>query len=72
MALDISKAFDKVWHAENLHNLASYGADGKAHGIILSFLKRRKMNVVLDGKSSEDFSINAGMHQGSNTGPILF
>lgn len=72
VALDISKAFDKVWHAGLLHKLASYGVSGKAHGIISSFLKRRKMNVVLDGKSSGDFSINAGVPQGSILGPTLF
>ena len=72
VALDISKAFDKVWHAGLLHKLASYGVAGKAHGIISSFLKGRKMNVVLDGKSSGEFSINAGVPQGSILGPTLF
>ena len=37
MALDISKAFDRVWHAGLLHKLNSYGVSGQIFGLILSF-----------------------------------
>ena len=36
-ALDISKAFDRVWHAVLLHKLTSYGILGQLFGHISSF-----------------------------------
>ena len=50
-ALDISKAFDRVWHAGLLHKLKSYGIPGQIFGLISSFLSNRWLWVVLDGKS---------------------
>ena len=72
IALDISKAFDKVWHAGLLHKLKSYGVSGSALHIIKSFLSNRKLKVVLDGCSSKTYEINAGVPQGSILGPLLF
>ena len=40
VALDISKAFDRVWHA-GLHKLKSYGISGQIFGLISSFLSNR-------------------------------
>ena len=72
MALDISKAFDRVWHAGLLHKLKSYGISGQIFGLISSFLSNRRLQVVLDGKSSQEYPINAGVPQGSILGPALF
>ena len=41
VALDISKAFHKVWHADVLHKLKSYGISGQIFGLISSFLSNR-------------------------------
>ena len=41
VALDISKAFAKVWHAGLLHKLKSYGISGQIFGLISSFLSNR-------------------------------
>ena len=41
VALDISKAFDRVWHANLLHKLKSYGISGQIFGIISPFLSNR-------------------------------
>ena len=60
MALDISKAFDRVWHAVLLHKLKSYGISGQIFGLISSFLSNRRLRVVLDGKSSQEYPVNAG------------
>ena len=71
MALDISKAFDRVWHAGLLHKLKSYGISGQIFGLISSFLSNRRFRVILDGKSSKEYSVNAGDPQGSILGPTL-
>ena len=41
-------------------------------GLISSFLSNRWLWVVLDGKSSQEYPVNAGVPQGSIVGPILF
>ena len=62
VALDISKAFDRVWHAGLL----------QIFGLISSFLSNRRLRVVLDGKFSQEYPVNAGVPQGSILGPTLF
>ena len=72
VALDIPKAFDRVWHASLLHKLKAYGISGQIFGLISSFLGNRRLQVVLDGKSSQEYPVNAGVPQGSILGPTLF
>ena len=72
MVLDISKAFDRVWHAGLLQKLTSYGITGQIFGLVSSFLSNRWRGVVLDGKSSQEYPVNAGVPQGSILGPKLF
>ena len=59
VALDISKAFDRVWHACLLHKLKSYGISGQIFGLISSFLSNRWLRVVLEGKSSQEYPVYA-------------
>ena len=72
VALDISKAFDRVWQAGLLHKLKSYGISGQIFGLISSFLSNRRLRVVLDGKSSQEYPVNAGVPQGLILGPTHF
>ena len=72
VARDISKAFDRVWHAGLLYKLKSYGISGQIFGVISSFLSNRQLRVVLDGKFSQEYPVNAGVPQGSILGPTLF
>ena len=72
VALDISKAFDRIWHAGLLHKLKSYGISGQIFGLISSFLSNRRLQVVLDGKSSQEYPVNAGVSQGSILGSKIF
>ena len=37
MALDISKSFEKIWHAGFLHKLRSYEISGQIFDLILLF-----------------------------------
>ena len=72
IALDISKAFDKVWHENLICKIVAYGIDSITVKWIKSFLKDRKISVVLNGSSSPSFSPNAGVPQGSVLSPTLF
>ena len=69
VALDISRAFDRVWHAGLLHKLKFYRISGQIFGLISSFLSNRRFRVVLDGKSSQEYPVKI---QGSILGPTLF
>ena len=72
VALDISKASDSVRHGGLLDKLKSYGISGQIFGLISSFLSNRRLRVVLDGKSSQEYPVNAGVPQGSILGPTFF
>ena len=72
VALETSKAFDRVWHAGLLHKRRSYGISGQIFGLISSFLSNRRLRVVLDGTSSQEYPVNAGVPQGSIHGPTIF
>ena len=71
VALDISKAFDRVWHAGLLHKLKSWNFS-QIFCLISSFLSKRRLRVVLDGKSTQEYPVNAGVPQGSIFSPTLF
>nr|CAH7723713.1 unnamed protein product [Callosobruchus chinensis] len=65
VTLDISKAFDQLWHASLLNKLPSYGLPVKLCDWLADFLSGRKITVVVDGFSSSFHNINAGVPQGS-------
>ena len=50
----------------------SYGFSDQIFGLILSFLSNRQLQVVLDGTSSQEYSVNAGVPQGFILGRTLF
>ena len=41
VVLDISKAFDRIWHAALLHKVQSYGTSGQVFGLVSCFLSNR-------------------------------
>ena len=43
VALDISKAFDRVWYTGLLPKLKSCGTSGQIFGLITSFLNNRQL-----------------------------
>ena len=70
--LDISKAFDRVWHDGLLYKLERCGISGQLLFLITSFLKDRKQRTVLNGQCSSWGDISAGVPQGSILGPLFF
>ena len=70
--LDISKAFDRVWHDGLIYKLKRCGVSGQLLFLIKNFLKDRKQRTVLNGQSSSWGDISAGVPQGSILGPLFF
>ena len=70
--LDISKAFDKVWHKGLLGKLRPIGVSGSLFTWFKSHLSEREQRVVIEGSNSFWSEIHAGVPQGSVLGPLLF
>ena len=50
----------------------SYGISGQVFGVISSFLSNKLLRVVLDGKSSQQYPVNAEVPHGSILDHALF
>ena len=68
----ISKAFDRVWHAGLLYKLKTYEFSDQIFDLVSSCLSNRRLRLVLDGKSSEEYPVNAGVYRGSILGSTFF
>ena len=72
VASDVSKAFNRIWHAGRLYKLKSYGISGQIFELLSSFHSNRRLRVVLDGKFSQENPVNVKVPQGSVFGPTFF
>jgi hypothetical protein len=70
--LDISKAFDRVWHKGLIHKLNVCGISGKLLDWLKDYLTDRQQRVIINGEHSDWGKLNAGVPQGSVLGPLLF
>ena len=70
--LDMSKAFDKVWHDGLIFKLNENGVTGNLLELIRDYLNEREQRVVINGSCSEWGSIKSGVPQGSVLAPLLF
>ena len=70
--LDISKAFDRVWHDGLIYKLKRCGVLGQLLLLIQSFLKDRKQRTVLNGQNSTWGDISAEGASGLYSGTSVF
>ena len=70
--LDMSKAFDKVWHDGLIYKLKTFGITGNLLSLLKDFLSNRSQRVALNGQYSEWKGVKAGVPQGSILGPLFF
>ena len=67
--LDMSEAFDKVWHEGLLFKLRM---NGKLINLLKSYLSNWKQRVLINSSESDWGQIESGVPQGSVIGPLLF
>ena len=70
--MDISKAFDKVWHEGIIFKLEQNGITDNLLKLFENYLSDREQRVVLNWTHSDLGSIKSGVLKGSVLGPLLF
>ena len=70
--MDLRKAFDTVSHDILLKKLHHYGVRDVVYNLLKSYLTERKQFVYINESYSTTKTIQFGVPQGSNLGPILF
>jgi hypothetical protein len=69
--LDVSQAFDKVWHAGLLYKIKQQ-LPIAYYQLLQSYLRDRKFRTKVNICTSDLFPIKAGVPQGSVIGPLLY
>ena len=70
--VDISKAFEKVWHQGLHYKLRQNGISAELLNILTDFIDNRTGRVILNDQYSSRAKVEAGVPQGSILGPLLF
>ena len=71
VVMNLSKAFDKMPHALLIAKLHTYGLSEDACDPIINYLRNWRHRVKITGTCSEWATINHGVPQGSELGPLL-
>lgn len=72
LGIDLEKAFNRLDHAECLHQLRSLGASDTSLALVRSFLTQRSMRVKEDGVFSSLRQLKGGSPLGSILGCLLY
>ena len=70
--IDLSKAFDTIYHNILQNKLAYYDLNGSALHMFKSYLQNRKQFTEIEQINSDILPITIGVPEGSVLGPILF
>ena len=61
VCLDMSKAFDKVWHQVFIFNLKQIGVRDYTLNLLFDYLLNRYQRIVINGQNSEWAPISSGV-----------
>lgn len=70
--IDVTAAFDKIWHGGLLQKLINYGISASMIRLINSFLTSRSFYSSKGGANSQCANLNSSLPQGSLLSPLLF
>ena len=70
--LELSKAFDEVWHHGLLYKSKAYGVQSEPLSLLRKYLQKCKKRVALNGQISEWREIISGVPKGLLLGPLLY
>lgn len=70
--LDLTKAFDMVWHRGLLHKIKGLGLQGNVLEFTKDFLTERTIRVRIGSSLSSLYNLDNGTPQGSVISPLLF